>query len=202
MTARIEHLAVDDANAAAPGDMDQAAIFRQRFILAFEDEAGERHVVGAVRGNQRRSAFEDQARRAAHAHDLGPGRQLELAGAIFARAEHERHPCACGLIDGVLQRRSLFHRAARAHAELHRIHAQHRHRRCARRRRQRHGGHRGGQRGKPEKSAAVEAHGPAPVLSSRNGSSLGPKNLCRIGTTMSDHGTVNASVVPRREFRA
>src|SRR5262245_17139650 len=108
MTTRIDDFAVDDADVATPGQLQQAAIVRERLVLAVEGKARKGHVIRATREDEPRTAFENDPRRAAHADDLRASRQFELAGAIFTRSEHQRHARAGGLINRALQRCGLF----------------------------------------------------------------------------------------------
>jgi len=157
------HLAVDHAEALGLHDLNQRAAFGQRFAGAIKDETCERDVVGSARNDHRCAADEHEFGCAAHADDLGPRGKVQGADAVFAGTEHQRHPCAGGLIDRRLQHVGLLGAAAGAHAEGGGVDTEGRKRRGGSRRRQTCDRHGAAQRGKNDEAAAVDIHGPAPI---------------------------------------
>ena len=154
-----DHFAISDADGPAAGEMHEATALRQRQAGAVEDEADEPDTVGPGGGNERGPLCQDEAGRPAHADDLPAARQPEVAGAVDARSEHERHARARRLVDCVLQCPALVLRNAGAYAEMQRIDPEDRERRRDRplgRERIRDDG--GGAGGEGEEMAAIEGH--------------------------------------------
>ena len=100
------------------GEMNKAAILRQRLVSAIERKARKSNVVAAFGREQRRPAYHHQARRAAHAKKLCAVGKLKVAGAVDAGCQHQRRARARGLVDSTLQGAALIVRSPGAHTEL------------------------------------------------------------------------------------
>ena len=102
-------------------EVHEAAPLGERHAGSVERESRERQCISAAGRDERGAAGEHEAGGAAHADELRPRRQVQVAGTIDARAECQRHPPGRGLVDGCLQGARLIVGAAGAHAQMARI---------------------------------------------------------------------------------
>ena len=103
MLAGAGNLAVLDAHAAAVGERHEATAVGQGPPATIDDEARQRHVVGALGGKAGRTAGEDQFRLAAHTQDLAIGGQADLADPVAAGGKPERQARGGGGLDRALE---------------------------------------------------------------------------------------------------
>ncbi len=113
VAAGMQDRAIGQAKIAHVGEMHEPALALQLRAAAVEDETGERNRLRVLDRNERRPLGEHQLRGAAHADDLAARMQHEIAGAVAAGRQPQRHAVAGGAIDGALQLGALIVRARR-----------------------------------------------------------------------------------------
>ena len=140
--------------------MHEAAPLRQGNVAAVQCEAGEADMGCAFALKHRGAAGEDELGRAAHADQLRAVLQAELAGAVDAGRQRQRHLRARRLVDGALQVFGLVIRTAGPYAILRGVAAERGGEGSGARRLRRHRERaRGTGGGSSNEMAAVDVHG-------------------------------------------